>query len=175
MRSSYNGTVKKPTEEELKEFFREYNEEFRIPELRNFKHVFYKTGNPDTPVGLQDFLTDFQSLDEDFSRAGDIFIQGYEFSHMSFEQTALFFGRDFTTMIFQIPSFSWGGPIASSEGVHYVLVEEVMESRIPDFQDIAAYLQESYMYTKNREIQQKQIDRLRESYTIIIEERSQDK
>lgn len=170
MRSGLNDNIQQPSEEVLKQFYLDNRYDFRIPALRNFKHVFFSNENSDTPADLQSFLSYFQEMDSDFNKAGDLFLNGFEFKHISFEQCSIFFGREFAAMLFDIPDSSWAGPIASGEGIHYVLMEDVIPSQVPEYEDIKIYLGESYIYTKNKEVQEKKILQLRESYRIIIEE-----
>ncbi len=170
MRSTLSAVIPRPTAGQLKEYYEENREEFTIPELRNFSHVYYRNDDSGRPGTLDDFLIRFKESGGIFDSMGDPFPQGNEFSHLSFEQCALFFGRDFAQGLFSLPSGSWAGPLPSDEGVHYVLLKDVFESRIPSFEDISAYLEESYRYSKNLEIQQKKTAELREHYSIRIEE-----
>ena len=170
MRSTLSAVIPRPTAEQLKEYYQENREEFTIPELRNFSHVYYRDDNPGRPTDLKEFRSRFEEKGEDFSSTGDPFPQGNDFSHLSFEQCALFFGRDFAQGLFSLPSGSWAGPLPSEEGNHYVLLKDVFESRIPSFDDISAYLEESYRYSKNLEVQQRKTADLRKNYNILIEE-----
>ena len=170
MRSTLSAVIPRPTAEQLKQYYQENREDFTIPELRNFSHVYYRSDNSSSPKDLSDFRARFKEAGEEFSSAGDPFPQGNEFSHLSFEQCALFFGRSFAQALFSLPPDSWAGPLPSGDGVHYVLMGDIFESRIPSFEDIAAYLEESYRYSKNREVQQEKTDKLRENYSIRIEE-----
>lgn len=170
MRSGLNDNIQKPSDEELKKFFFENQNDFRIPALVNFKHVYFSNENRKRPADLQSFLSYFESAGSDFSSAGDLFLNGNEFKHLSFEQCSIFFGRKFAASVFQIPDSSWAGPIATEEGIHYVLMEQVIPSQIPEYEDIKIYLGESYVYTKNKEVQERKIQTLRESYRIIIED-----
>lgn len=170
MRSGLNDNIQKPSEEELKQFFLDNQKDFRIPALRNFKHVYFSNDNRERPKDLRSFLQYFETMDSDFSKAGDLFLNGNEFKHLSFEQCSIFFGREFASSLFQIPDTSWAGPITTEEGIHYVLMDKVIPSQIPEYEDIKIYLGESYVYTKNKEVQEKKIQKLRESYRIVIEE-----
>lgn len=170
MRSGLNDNIQQPSEEVLKEFYLENRDDFRIPALRNFKHVFFSNDNSEIPGDLQSFLNYFDEKDSDFDNAGDLFLNGFEFRHLSFEQCSIFFGREFAATLFDIPNSSWAGPISSGEGIHYVLMEDVIPKQIPEYEDIKIYLGESYVYTKNKEVQEKKILILRESYRIVIEE-----
>ena len=170
MRSTLSAVIPRPTAEQLEEYYAENREEFTIPELRNFSHVFYRNDNADRPADLSDFRSRFEEGGEDFSALGDPFPQGNEFSHLSFEQCALFFGREFALGLFSLPPDSWAGPLSTEDGVHYVLLKDVFESRIPDSEDIAGFLLEGYRYSRNQEIQQKKTAELRQNYSIRIEE-----
>lgn len=170
MRSGLNDTIQKPSQEVLREFYEENRDDFRIPGLRNFKHVFFSGENQPAPADLQSFLDYFEQTGSDFTRAGDLYLNGYEFRHLSFEQCSIFFGREFASALFDLPDASWAGPIASSEGIHYVLMENVIPSQIPNYEDIRNYLVDSYVFAKNRESQEKKIRKMRESYRIIIED-----
>ncbi|MDC7231976.1 MAG: peptidylprolyl isomerase [Spirochaetales bacterium] len=170
MRSGLNENIPQPSEEELKQFFLENQSDFRLPALRNFKHVFFSGDNPRTPEDLDSFLAYFEEAGSDFNQAGDVFLNGNEFRHFSFEQCSIFFGREFAAALFDIPDSSWAGPVPSEDGVHYVLVEDVIPPQIPEYEDIRIYLGESYVYTRNKEIQERKIQKLRESYRIVLEE-----
>lgn len=170
MRSGLNDNIPQPSEEVLKQFYQDNRDDFRIPALRNFKHVFFSNENSKIPADLQSFLSYFEEMGSDFNTSGDPFLNGFEFRHLSFEQCSIFFGREFAASLFDIPDFSWAGPIVSGEGIHYVLMEDVIPKQIPEYEDIKIYLGESYVYTKNKEVQEKKILKLRESYRIVIEE-----
>lgn len=170
MRSTMSAVIPRPTPEQLEEYYEENREEFTIPELRNFSHAFYRNDNADRPADLSEFRSRFEAGGSDFAAVGDSFPQGNDFSHLSFEQCALFFGREFALGLFSLPPDSWAGPLPTEGGVHYVLLKDVFESRIPASEDIAGFLLEGYRYSKNLEIQRKKTAELRERYSIRIED-----
>lgn len=79
------------------------------------------------------------------------------------------FGSDFTTQLSDLDTGVWQGPIRSGYGIHLVLIDERVEGRDPELEEIRPLVEREYELVMRKELKEKIYANLREKYTVQIE------
>ena len=79
------------------------------------------------------------------------------------------FGSDFTTQLSDLDTGVWQGPIRSGYGIHLVLIDERVEGRDPELEEIRPLVEREYELVMRKELKEKIYANLREKYTVEIE------
>ncbi len=79
------------------------------------------------------------------------------------------FGSDFTNQLSDIATGTWQGPIRSGYGIHLVLIDERVEGRDPELEEIRPLVEREYELVMRKELKEKIYANLREKYTVEIE------
>ena len=78
------------------------------------------------------------------------------------------FGSDFTSQLSDLETGIWQGPIRSGYGIHLVLIEERVEGRDPELEEIRPVVEREYELVMRKELKEKIYANLREKYTVEI-------
>jgi len=129
-----------PTDSELKAFFDERKEDYRISPQFSFSHIYFnldRRGDAAEADALE-LLADLRAQDSPPVRAperGDRFMLGHEFSRRSSNEVAREFGQQFTDALIEL-ELGWQGPILSGYGLHLVHLDQRIEGRIPNWIEV---------------------------------------
>ena len=129
-----------PTDEELRERLEERRAEYTTPPRRSLVHVYF---NPERrgPSVEEDARTELERLrasealtPEQLDTLGDRFLLRTQYPPTSQTELAREFGAGFAEAVFEVEPGIWSGPVRSGYGLHLVLVVDVEEARLPDFE-----------------------------------------
>jgi hypothetical protein len=84
------------------------------------------------------------------------------------QSTNAVFGEDFFAGIEELPNEKWVGPIESTYGVHLVWLEERVEARPAQLEEIRPALLLDWKAAKAREVRELHFAKLRERYVVEI-------
>lgn len=127
------------TEADLKVEYEAQRENFQVPVRYSFTHIFLRDDASDEKrENLLARLSDGASS-EQARGLGDVFLAGYQFKQRSLVEISRQFGDDFANgFASQAESLGqWVGPIQSIFGSHWVWVEDIAESRVKSFTEVA--------------------------------------
>ena len=127
------------TEADLKVEYEAQQENFQVPVRYSFTHVFLRNDASDEKrENLLALLSDGASP-EQARGVGDVFLAGYQFKQRSLLEISRQFGDDFAYgFASQAESLGeWVGPIQSIFGSHWVWVDDIAESRVKSFTEVA--------------------------------------
>ena len=127
------------TEADLKVEYEAQQENFQVPVRYSFTHVFLRDDASDEKrENLLALLSDGASP-EHARGFGDVFLAGYQFKQRSLLEISRQFGDDFAYgFASQAESLGeWVGPIQSIFGSHWVWVDDIAESRVKSFTEVA--------------------------------------
>lgn len=127
------------TEADLKVEYEAQQENFQVPVRYSFTHVFLRDVTSDEKrENLLALLSDGASS-EQARGVGDVFLAGYQFKQRSLLEISRQFGDDFAFgFASQAESLGeWVGPIQSIFGSHWVWVDDIAESRVKSFTEVA--------------------------------------
>jgi parvulin-like peptidyl-prolyl isomerase len=80
------------------------------------------------------------------------------------------FGASFANEILEVEPGSWAGPVMSSYGLHLIFVRERVEGRDPELDEVRDNVEREWTAKRRREFKEETYKKLRERYTIVIEE-----
>ena len=171
------GTLEPPDERELLDYLEKNRAAFRKEPRIGFSHVYLNvekranTLEQDVRRLLQQLNgIDIEANPENF---GDAIMLPRIVPLSSLNIIARQFGRNFADDIAGLTPGSWQGPIASSYGLHLVLVHESVAGRDPDLSEIRPAVEREFVAKRQREIKEEAYQKLKERYPVEID-RSQD-
>ena len=80
------------------------------------------------------------------------------------------FGKSFIKDLLQVEPGKWNGPVWSSYGLHLVFVRNRIEGRDPELAEVRVEVEREWTAKRRREFKEQTYKKLRERYTVIIEE-----
>lgn len=168
-------TPRDPADNELKAWYAKHPEHFKQADLYTITHIFFdpdKRGET-TLDDARAALDELQSLDAPaatLSTYGDRFmLQNYYPGRSELELRKLF-GSGFVERVAALDPGLWHGPVLSGYGTHLVMVNDVVRSPPPSFDDIRDQIKEQWMAEQVDEMSKRFIDNLISRYEIVVEE-----
>jgi hypothetical protein len=163
-----------PTDQELRAFFQEQQEEHRIPPRLSFSHVYFNmdqrgsAGEEDAQRVLADIVSETPTP-RSAPQRGDRFMLEHDYTLRSPEEVRRDFGNRFAEALFRLEP-GWNGPIVSGFGLHLVYVGERVASRIPEYEEIRESLVRDYNRMRSDRAKEMLYEGLSERYSIAIDE-----
>jgi hypothetical protein len=163
-----------PTDEQLRSFFRERLEDYRVPPRISFSHVFFNTDRRGgkTDAEARRVLAELRAEKPQPRRAperGDPFMLQHDYPRRTPLEVQKLFGSGFAEVLFQLGP-GWHGPVASGYGIHLVHVGERLESRIPEYQEVRDRLVVDYNRMRRDRANQMLYENLVSGYQVEIDE-----
>jgi len=162
-----------PSDDELKNYMRENQNKYRIPETMSFTQVYFKPGK------RQDIFEEAKTVlarlkqeeiaPEEAVSFGDAIMIDASFRKKSPDEVARALGREFADELFSIDEKGWQGPIASTFGLHLVYISDHTASRMPEFENIRENVQYDFMYDRKKEVIDGAYNAVKSRYTILVE------
>jgi len=167
-------SLKEPEAGELERFFEENKEQYKIPDLITFSHVFI---DPDKrgDATLGDaalLLSELQAAgppDTNVSGLGDRFMLQNYYPQKSELEIRKLFGTGFATSVMQLEIEQWHSPVLSGYGTHLVYVYALEIAPLPVFEDVQASVMENWQAQQQEEFNEAYFESLKSRYQIIIE------
>jgi len=168
-------TPGEPTDEELRAWYSENPEAFKQPDLFTVTQVFFDPDKREATT-LDDAraaLERLRNLDEvpaDLMNYGDrLMLQNYYPQRTELELRRVF-GAGFVDQIVKLEPGIWHGPILSGYGTHLVLLNEVILSPPPSFEDVKPQIREQWTAEQVEELSERFINELVSRYEVDVEE-----
>jgi len=168
MRSSLSEVMPEPSQAQLRAYYDENKERYQTQPSRTFEQVYFSFTNNATPADPKAYIKKLEQT-ADISKLGEFTLLGNRFSKISFERTAMTFGKPFAEHIFRMSLSRWQGPVESFRGVHYVRVTATHEPELPPFENMESFLRTDYLLVKSRESQVRKIEELMKNYEVVME------
>ncbi len=162
-----------PTEEEVKSYFDENAENFRQPAVLSIQQVYFKA-DENTDAAQRNALTLLDQLQRDESSidiaaTGDASLLPRDLADVNETELDSLFGIGFAKALNAIDVGSWGGPVASSFGLHLVRVNARAASRLPDLESVSDYVTRELLVIRRKQAIDALYAKLSENYAISIE------
>lgn len=164
-----------PTEEQLRAYFQENLDRYRIPERRSFSHIYFNAdqrGDDAVPAAEQ-VREELQNAAQPPIRAperGDRFLMQHDYRLHSQVEVERLFRRSFAADLFEVEPGSWQGPIQSGYGLHLVYVSEVSPEAVPDFEAVRNRVLVDYEADQRHEAKEALYRSLSSGYEVVIDE-----
>jgi PPIC-type PPIASE domain len=161
-----------PSDEQLASYLASNRESFRTEDRLTFRQIFLsatRRGSALDADAKRIAETLAQPNAEMDAAIGDSFLLGDNFRGMSESDTARTFGEGFSRQIAGMETGRWRGPIASSFGAHFVLIDERVEGGLPPLEAVREAVRREWMNARRTEAEAKFYRTMRNRYTIEVE------
>jgi hypothetical protein len=155
-----------PSPSELRAYFEERADDYRIPERVDLQQVLFPPGAE--PSSLEDVLAALRA-GADFSTIGAAG-PGASVKGATRSDCAQAYGLDFATAVFAIEDDDWHGPLVSGAGTHFVRVTARTPSRRPSYEEVEPYLEQDFLNDLEGRVLDRELDRIRRRYRVEIED-----
>ena len=163
-----------PTDEELQAYLEEHMASFRQEPQVSFKQVYLNSDKRGAGVqeAARKMLTQIAAAGPgaDPEIYSDTNMLPKEFSRYYASDVEKLFGASFAGDLLQVAPGEWNGPIWSSYGLHLVFVHERIAGRDPELAEVRQEVEREWTAKRRREFKEETYKKLRERYTIVIEE-----
>jgi hypothetical protein len=163
-----------PSDEDLAAFLQEHRDLFYQEPQVSFKQVYLNSDKRGAGVGndaramLAKLTAEGPGADpESFS---DPNMLPKEFSLSYARDIERLFGAAFANGILEVEPGKWAGPVWSSYGLHLVFVRQRIEGRDPELAEVREEVEREWTAKRRREFKEETYQKLRERYTVVIEE-----
>ncbi|PKH88683.1 peptidyl-prolyl cis-trans isomerase [Colwellia sp. Bg11-28] len=161
-------TTKEPNNTELMQFYQQHIENYQTQPLLSFQQVHLSIdGNHDELQ--QKIVLQQLSIKQGKTPQGDLKLLPYQVTNKDSVQIDRLFGKSFSKQLIHAPLSSWSGPIESSHGVHFVLIEQRSPAVNKAFESIKSTVLADWQYKNLQSAKASFEERLLKSYTIAQE------
>jgi len=162
-----------PTEDELRTFFEDHREEYRIPPRVTFSHVYFNADRRGTAAeeDARRVLAELRAETPPPDRAperGDSTMIGYDYSLATPDEVRRVFGPHFADALFELEP-GWQGPVVSGYGLHVVHVGQRVEGRVREYEVVRDRLVEHYNRVRRDRASDALYESLAARYEIVID------
>ena len=162
-----------PADEELQKFLDDNPEKFRQEPRYSLSQVYLNPAQRrETLEGdAEELLERLKKGGDqvDFGQMGDSIMLPRDIPLSPASVINRQFGSDFTNQLSDLATGTWQGPIRSGYGIHLVLIDERVEGRDPELEEIRPLVEREYELVMRKELKEKIYASLREKYTVEIE------
>ena len=169
-----------PSEQDLLEYFEANRETYREPAKITFTHVYL---NPELrppevlakrAADLLDTLNRGSVAFSDSLGYGDRFLYHRNYVERPFEDIASHFGKLMADALFAEgehwqTAANWVGPLRSEHGLHLVLVRQIINARIPEFDQLRSRIERDSLRDRQRQALDAAIQRIIENYRVTLD------
>jgi hypothetical protein len=164
-----------PSEDELRDYFDENLDTYRIPERRTFTHIYFSVDRrgDDAPADAEAELSRLRARSQPPERApelGDRFMMQYDYPRRSQAEVAQHMGREFAQALFDLAPGEWQGPVRSGYGVHLVRISAVDDSVVPEFSQVADRVRDDLQRQRRETANEAFYSGLKQRYEIVVAE-----
>ena len=130
-----------PTDEEIAAEYAARLEDFRRPERRDLRHVFFSLDDRGTQAA-RDAAAELQRIEReaiapaDALEIGDPFPLGHDWARRTETDLGRTLGETFAKKAFAQPEGRWSAPIESAYGFHLVLTEGIEPGEVPPLEAV---------------------------------------
>ena len=164
-----------PSEDELRAWFEENEKEFTQPDLYSLIHLYFSpdkrgAATEDDAEAALAMLESLGEIPEDFESYGDRLLPQSYYADQTEAGLSRVFGQGFVDEVIKLEPGAWRGPVVSGYGLHLVYITAVVRAPAPDFSALAEQAKELWTAEKSRELNERFIENLIESYEITVED-----
>ena len=160
---------------ELDEFFASRSDVYRIPARLSFTHIYF---SPDqrgetAEADARRVLAALGGETEPPLRApdrGDRFMLQYDYARQSPQDVERLFGSGFAEGLFALEPGSWQGPITSGYGMHLVRIDDRVEGRMPDLEEVRERVQIDFDADRRRRARELFYTEALKNYDVRVDE-----
>jgi hypothetical protein len=133
----FEDTVPPPPQSELRDFYAQHQDKFRVQAVLSFRQVFIDIGrHHDAEADAGRLLASLQSGSNEAAIGGDPMLLAEGFKQTPIGRIADLFGQDFAKKLVDVPQGRWSGPLQSAFGFHLVLLSSMEPAHVPSFERV---------------------------------------
>jgi hypothetical protein len=161
-------TLKEPSEDELKEYYRENQEKYMLSPIYSFYQISFRSDSRNNPqADAQQFLEKIKGqVPEALKEPGDRLPFPYYFESTDRYELDRQLGMEFSRALENLDTVLWSGPVRSGFGWHLIYVTEKIPARAPAYESIIKELKRDFEYENQRKINDQVYNELRRNYEI---------
>lgn len=165
--------VPEPTQTQLRDFLAQHPQQFQAERGYSFTQVFLspqRHGHQLYADGER-MLSSLRRAPDDATlvKGGDPFLLNSHFERLPAGETARLFGADFEKALQTLATGQWQGPVASSFGIHLVLLRLRDEPGPPRLADVQDEVRRAWMNDQRELANARFYDELRRRYDVRVE------
>jgi len=165
MRGLLIGDLEQPSDDDLRAYYVASRDLFTRPATVSIQQVFYNDALQVPP----DLLERLRSGLDHTTVGGFQPTLGRSMQNVSQRMLVGAVGPDAARVILAIEDDQWAGPIESIHGAHFIRVVDRTPEHQSSFEDVKSYIEGYWSIEQSRKAIEKEIQRLQESYEIVIE------
>ncbi len=163
-----------PSDAELRAYFDDNGERYRMPEQVGFQHVYFSGSNRGAGAeaaarGALARLASGAVAAAEAALLGDRFMLQYEYPPQSRDQIRDLFGPRFAGRLFELPAGAWNGPVPSSYGMHVVRIRQRIPSRLPGLDEVRSRVVLDLNEERLRSAADTYYEGLRRRFEIVVD------
>ncbi|WP_019026942.1 peptidyl-prolyl cis-trans isomerase [Colwellia piezophila] len=158
-------TTKEPTTTELRGFYQQHIDKYQTQPLLSFTQVQLSVDV--TKAALQQkIVQQRQLITQGKTPQGELKLLPYQVTGQNSVQIDRVFGTGFSEKLLAAPLYSWFGPVESSHGIHFVLVEQQIPAGNKDFDSVRRKVLVDWQYQNLQVAKASFEEQLLQRYTI---------
>jgi peptidyl-prolyl cis-trans isomerase C len=160
-----------PDEAALRSYFAENTAHYAKAQRVSFRHVYFSKDRRGENVSA-DAAKSLEALanDADEETMGDPFLLRHDFENADANEITAVFGDRFTAEVMDMKEGGWRGPVASSYGLHLVLISGRAEPQAVAFETARDAVLRDFSEVRRREANLDFVRRLKQRYQITVDE-----
>lgn len=164
-------SLDKPEEQELQVFLATHEEDYRQPSRFSFRQVYVNTSKRGESAQSDTIalLAKLKVQDSNAKSLGDQLMVKHQFNLETEREIERVLGSQFLQSLNDISAGSWQGPIRSGFGLHLVRVDEHIERKTPELNEVRDQVVRDWELEKRNQANETFYENLRKSYTVKVE------
>jgi hypothetical protein len=133
----FEDTIPPPQESQLRVFYAQHQDKFRVEAVLSFRQLFIDVGrHHDAEADARRLLASLQSGPNEAAIRGDPMLLAEGFKQIPIGRIADLFGQDFAKKLVDVPQGRWTGPLQSAFGFHLVFLSSMEPAHVPSFETV---------------------------------------
>ena len=165
--------VVEPTDEELRTFYNQNAERFRVEPRLSFTQIFFdpqRRQHAETDAKAALVLISTEDADDRVATMGDPTLLETEFRDVDYQAISNLFGADFARTISRLKPGLWVGPVKSGYGEHLVRTTNLRPATLRPFDEVRPKVLEEWRRQRETQTKAEYIGKLREKYGVVIDD-----
>lgn len=154
---------------ELEEWFARNADDYRIDPRFSFRQVYL-----DPSAHGAAFEARVEEVNQVLASgnipAGDVTLLPVELKDVALAEVRRTFGDAFAESLQELAVGEWAGPVASGYGLHFVHVESMQASRLPELDEVRDAAERDYVVEQTRALKDRFYETLRERYNVVYDD-----
>lgn len=154
---------------ELEKWFANHADNYRIDPRFSFRHVYLDPSAHDAAFEARVDET-HRTLASGEIPAGDVTLLPVALEDVALAEVRRTFGEVFAESLQRLAVGEWAGPVASGYGLHFVHIDSMQASRVPELDEVRDAAERDYLVDRARALKDRFYETLRERYNVVYEE-----